>query len=431
MIHRFLALVILLGFLAGGIGAQAALAQQPSGATATAAAENDRVPVPEPTEQAMRYYRSGTVLWWVRTLWGFAVPALFLFTGFSARLRDAAGWLGRRWFFALAAFIVLYSVADWLINLPLSYYSGFVRQHAYELSNQTFAKWLGNSVKALGLGIAGSILFLWIPYLLVRKSPRRWWLYTGLALIPFIIVGLLISPIWIDPLFNDFGPMQDKELEAEILATAERAGIEGGRVFEVDKSVDTNAVNAYVTGFGDTKRIVLWDTIIAKLDRDQLVFVMGHEMGHYALGHVSKTIAFLSVLILAALYLIYRSANWFVTRWSDRFGFRELHDFASLPLAMLLLGFYIFLLTPAALLFSRHQEHEADRFGLELTRDSRGGAGAFARLQQENLGNPRPGPLYKLWRASHPPLGERIDFCNDYRPWETGEELRYERLFKP
>ncbi len=250
-------------------------------------------------------------------------------------------------------------------------------------------------------------------------------------MIPFIVVGLLVSPIWIDPLFNDFGPMQDQELEAAILATAERAGIEGGRVFEVAKSVDTNAVNAYVTGFGDTKRIVLWDTIIAKLDRDQLVFVMGHEMGHYVLGHVAQSIAFISLLILVALYLIHRTAHWFADRWGDRFGFRELDDFASLPLAILLLSVYIFLLTPAALVFSRHQEHEADRFGLELTRDNRAGAGAFVRLQQENLGNPRPGPLYKLWRASHPPLGERIDFCNDYRPWETGEELRYERLFNP
>ena len=379
----------------------------------------------------MRYYRTGTVLWWVATLWSFAVPALFLFTGFSARLRDVATGLGRRWFFILAVFVGLYSVADWLVNLPLSYYSGFVRQHAYELSNQTFGKWFGDSLKTLALGILGSVLFLWIPYLLVRKSPRRWWLYTGLALIPFIVVGLLVSPIWIDPLFNDFGPMQDPDLEAAILATAERAGIEGGRVFEVAKSVDTNAVNAYVTGFGDTKRIVLWDTIIAKLDRDQLVFVMGHEMGHYVLGHVARSIAFISLLILTALYLIYRTANWFVDRWGDRFGFRELDDFASLPLAVLLLSFYIFLLTPAALVFSRHQEHEADRFGLELLRDNRAGAGAFARLQQENLGNPRPGPLYKLWRASHPPLGERIDFCNDYRPWETGEELRYGGLFRP
>jgi Zn-dependent protease with chaperone function len=279
-----------------------AAAQEPSQTAGSAVvAAGDRVPVPEPSEKAMRYYRTGTVLWWVRTLVSFIVPGLFLFTGFSARIRDVATRLGRKWFFILAIFVVLYTLADYLINLPLSYYSGFVRQHAYDLSNQTFGKWIGDSLKALGVGIIGSILFIWIPYLLVERSPRRWWLYTGLAIVPFIVVTLLIAPIWIDPLFNDFGPMRDKALEARILATAERAGIEGSRVYEVDKSVDTNAVNAYVTGFGDTKRIVLWDTIIAKLEPDQLVFVMGHEMGHYAMRHVVKGIAFYSVLVLMAL----------------------------------------------------------------------------------------------------------------------------------
>lgn len=423
--------VALLAIVGGSLWMPAVVGAQPAGdhgVRASPATSSDRVAVPEPSEKAMRYYRSGTVLWWVSTLMSLLVPALILFTGFGARLRDLATRLGRKWFFALAIFIALYTVVDYLVSLPLAYYAGFVRQHAYDLSNQTFGKWLGDSLKGLGVGLIGSILFLWIPYLLVKKSPRRWWLYTGLAGIPFIVVSLLIAPIWIDPMFNDFGPMKDKSLEAEILATAERAGIEGSRVFEVDKSIDTNAVNAYVTGFGDTKRIVLWDTIINKLDRDQLLYVMGHEMGHYALDHVIEGITFYSLLILLTLYLIYRSAGWCVRRWGERFGFSELHDFASLPLAVLLIGIYGFLLLPLALGYSRYLEHEADRFGLELAQDNHAAAGAFARLQEENLSNPRPGLLYKIWRASHPPLGERIDFCNDYRPWETGEPLRYEHL---
>jgi Zn-dependent protease with chaperone function len=322
-------------------------------------------------------------------------------------------------------------VVDWILTLPLAYYAGFVRQHAYDLSNQTFSKWLGDSVKGLGVGIVAFVLFAWLPYLLIEKSPRRWWLYTGLAVIPFLVLGMLVAPIWIDPLFNDFGPMQDEELEAAILATAERAGIEGGRVFEVDKSVDTNAVNAYVTGFGGTQRIVLWDTIIAKLGRDELLFVMGHEMGHYALHHVVWGLLFGSLGALVALYLLYRTAGWCVARWGGRCGFGELHDFASLPLALLLLGLFGLVLTPPGLAFSRFQEHEADRFALELTQDNHAGAMAFVQLQGENLGNPRPGLLSKIWRSTHPPLGERIDFCNDYRPWETGGPLRYAHLFAP
>ena len=124
------------------------------------------------------------------------------------------------------------------------------------------------------------------------KSPRRWWLYTSALAVPFIILIVLVQPVWIDPLFNRFGPMQDKALEAEILALADRAGIEGGRVFEVAKSEDTKALNAYVNGFGSTKRIVLWDTIIKALDRRKLLVVMGHEMGHYVLDHLWQLIAF-------------------------------------------------------------------------------------------------------------------------------------------
>jgi Zn-dependent protease with chaperone function len=262
------------------------------------AQEDDTSPVavPEPSEKAMSYYRSGNVLWFVNLFWGLLIPALFLFTGFSARIRNWAQKFGRKWFFVIGIYFIIFSAINFVIDLPLSYYQGFVRQHAYDLSNQTFGKWFGDSLKALMVGCIIGVLFLWVPYLLLKKSPRRWWLYTGLLAVPFLFIGMLISPIWIDPLFNDFGPMKDKALEAKILALADKAGIEGSRVYEVNKSVDTKAVNAYVTGFINTKRIVLWDTIIAKLNEKELLFVMGHEMGHYVLGHVIKGILFFSAL---------------------------------------------------------------------------------------------------------------------------------------
>jgi STE24 endopeptidase len=225
--------------------------------------------------------------------------------------------------------------------------------------------------------------------------------------------------------------MKNKALEAQILALAERAGIAGSRVFEVDKSVDTEAVNAYVTGFGQSKRIVLWDTIIAKLGRRELLYVMGHEMGHYVLGHIPRSIAFFSLLILATFYAAHRTAGSVLRRWRERIGFSELADVASLPLILLLAGLFSLLVTPLAMSYSRWQEHESDRFGLELTHDNHAAALAFVELQTENLGNPRPGWLYKLWRSSHPPIGERIDFCNSYRPWQTGEPQAYQQLIHP
>jgi len=414
------------------IAAQSTPPASATGARTERPSEEGRVAVPEPTAEALSYYHTGNVLWIVDNVWGLLVPVAFLFTGFSAALRTWAYRAGRKWLFAIALYVVAFLVITFVLDLPLGYYEGFVRQHAYGLSNQTLAKWVRDQISGLLVGIVGGVVFLWIPYVLLARSPRRWWLYTGLAAIPFNILVVVVQPIWIDPLFNTFGPMKDKALEADILRLAERAGIEGGRVFEVAKSEDTKAVNAYVAGFGATKRIVLWDTIIAKLDRAQLLVVMGHEMGHYVLGHTWKLISILCSLIVLALYAVHRSSRWLIESYRARFAFDTLSDFASLPLVIVLFGVASLIVTPLALAASRHFEHEADRFGLEITRDNHAAATAFVKLQQENLGVPRPGPIYVWWRESHPPLGERIDFSNDYRPWEKNEPLVYgDRFNKP
>jgi len=388
------------------------------------------VPVPVPSEKAMRYYRSGNALWVIDALWGFALPAFLLLTGFSARMRDWAQATGRRWFFTIAIYAAIFTVVTFILEFPLAYYQGFVRPHAYELSNQSFGKWLGDSLKALALSVTFLAMFLWIPYLLLKKSPLRWWLYTGLAAVPVLVFTILVSPVWVAPLFNDFGPMKDTVLESKILDLAHRAGIEGGNVYEVDMSIDTKQVGAYVTGVLKTKRIVLYDNIIEKMNDDELLFVVGHESGHYVLGHVFRWLVVLSAVIIGALWLAHRMSERVLRRFGKKFGFDRLSDVASLPLILLMFNLFLLLITPAVFAFGRHMEHEADRFGLEITRNNHDAATAFVKLQHENLGNPRPGLLYKLWRASHPTLGERIDFANSYRPWETGEPLVYADRFK-
>jgi Zn-dependent protease with chaperone function len=289
---------------------------------------------------------------------------------------------------------------------------------------------MGDDLKSLALGLLSSALTLWIPYLLLRKSPRRWWIYTSVVAVPVVLLIIALQPVYIDPLFNKFGPMRDKALEAQILATAERAGIEGGRVFEVAKSEDTEALNAYVTGFGGSQRIVLWDTLLRKMDAREVVFVMGHEMGHYVLGHILIMLCAVGVLILSSLYAVHALSGWLIRRFRHRFGFTELGDVASYPLLVVVLAAVNLALTPMLFVLTRHNEHEADRFGLELTRDNRAAAMAFVKLQEENLSVPYPGTFYKLFRASHPPLGERIDFANTYRPWETGEPMKYAERFR-
>src|SRR5262245_34671030 len=390
-----------------------------------AISEATPVAVPPATPQAMRYYTSGNWLWALDQVVGIALLAAILFSGASARLRTWAQLIGRKWFFSIAVYFALFTIVTFIVTLPLTYYEEFVRQHEYGLSNQTLQKWWTDSLTGLAVTCVAGAVFLWVPYLLLRKSPRRWWLYTAAAAIPFIVVANLIAPVWIAPLFNKFEPMRDKALEARILALADRAGIEGSRVFEVNKSVDTKTLNAYVAGLWQTKRIVLWDTIIARMNDRELLFVMGHEMGHYVLGHVWQSVAFTSLLILVLLYAAYKTMGAIVARWSHRFGFSDLADVASLPLLLLVTNVFSPAIAPAQLAFSRHIEHEADRFGLEITQTNHSAGTAFVKLQEDALANPWPGLVYKLWRASHPPLGERIEFSNNYHPWREGAPLRY------
>jgi Zn-dependent protease with chaperone function len=375
------------------------------------------VVVPAPSEKAVRYHRSGNVIWAVEHLVSLALPAAILFTGLSARLRTiAAGVAHGRFYPTLVIYLALLSLLMFVVQLPLSFYVGYLREHAYGLSSQRLGKWVADAVKGLVVGVVVGAAVLWVPYLLLRASPERWWLWTGALALPFFALVLLVTPVFIAPLFNKFGPMRDKMLEAEVLAVAGRAGVDGARVFEVEKSVDTKKVNAYVTGVGNTKRIVLWDTLLARLGPRQTCFVVGHELGHYVLGHVWLNIVVSSALTLAGLAGVHFTADAALARFGARFGFQRLADPASMPLLMLLLSLFATVISPAMLALSRHHERAADRFGLDLTADNHAAATAFVALQEQNLAVPRPGRLYKFFRASHPPIGERVDFINAYRP---------------
>ncbi|WP_422926955.1 M48 family metallopeptidase [Singulisphaera sp. PoT] len=469
-------LIVFLGALAFGSsaesrGAEPASAPVPVTKDEAEVDERQHVAVPVPTPTAMRYYRTGNWLWGVGQIWAFLVPAIILWSGISARIQGFArrmALLPRRgkgevrplalsdgaidapdvgdkrtkskgipeptrvfWFLSVGIYIVAYLGLVFLIDLPLDYYRGFVRQHEYGLSNQSFARWIGDAGKMLMVDALTAFFFTWIPLLLIARRPRNWWLVTTLLTIPFIFVVVMVKPVWVDPLFNEFGPMKDKGLEAKIVSLADKAGIGGSEIFEVDKSRDTKAMNAYVTGVFGTRRIVLWDTLIAKLNDREVLAVMGHEMGHYVLGHIPRSILLSSFMTLAGLFWVDRAGRWLIARNLRWFGFERLSDAAAIPLILLLMHASSLVLVPVANAYSRNQEHEADRFALEITRANRSAAQAFATLQRENLSNPRPGLFFMLWRSTHPSIAERIEFCNTYRPWETGEPFWYKGHWEP
>ena len=388
------------------------------------------VPVPEPSEKAVQFYRSGIAWWLVNLGCSWFVPALILLSGFSGWLGRHAKRLGRWEVCATFVFVLLYSLTTYVLTFPLNYFQGFVRLHDYGLSNQNFSRWLDHSLKSILVHVVVYGTTFVVLRELIRRSPRRWWVYCSLFVGVVVFFMAFVGPIWIAPLFNHFGPMQDKELEADIAALAQRAGIEGARIYQVDMSADNKLINAYVAGLGSTKRIVLWDTLIAKLNRDEVRVVMAHEMGHYVLRHVMIGCLLSALLYAGSFWLAYLLGNRIISKFKHRLGFENLSDLGAIPLLLLFIAVFMFLGAPLDNAASRYVEHEADRFALEMTHDNRASALSFVKLQQENLDVPRPAFLVKVWGLDHPTLGERIDFANTYHPWITGEAGRYEHLFK-
>ena len=357
------------------------------------------------------------------------VSLLVLFSGLSAAMRDIAHAMGRRRWVRILVYLVLYTVVASIATFPVVWYDGFVIEHRFGLSNQPFGGWFGDQAKELMLSLffLGVLPILWLAYTAISRSPRRWWLWVGLATLPIIVGGALIEPLVVDPLFNKFTRLQNPRLEARILDLAARAGIPGRNVYEVDKSAQTNKYNAYVNGFGVSQRIVLWDTTLRGMNEDEILFVTGHEIGHYALRHVWKGIAFTWLASLVVLWLTALLGERAVRRFGERWGFDRLEDVASLPLLALLFSLMAFLAQPAVNGFSRRSESEADVYGLEITRDNDAAARAFLKLGSQNKSNPEPPAFVRLLMYSHPTLADRVRLALSYRPWAEGKPNRFYR----
>ncbi len=369
------------------------------------------------TAEMIRHSRLQDALYFVDFSYGAGVLFLVLQTRVSARLREAAARAVRWRFVAAMVYFVLLSVVTTTIEFPLTLVQGFIVPHHFDLSSQSFASWMGDFAKAIGVDlIIGS--FLAALALLGIRLVRRWWIVLWLGSIPLIILGLLITPLIIDPLFNKFEPLQDATLSADLLKQASRAGIDGSRVYQVNKSKQTKTMNAYVTGIGPSKRIVLWDTLLAKLDHDEILGVMGHEMGHYVLHHLWKGMAFGIGLAFVVFFFGQKIYERGLTQWGARWGVVDRADPAALPWLLLIAAVIAFGLSPITSGFSRHLEHAADRYGLELTHLNEPMASAFVKFAEDSKHDPNPPRLIEWWRYSHPSAQRRIDFALRYRPWE-------------
>lgn len=390
---------------------------------------------PERYAKAVAYSRAKYRLHFIGFAWGAVILIGLLSLGFATRFRDIAERVSRRRFVQALAFVSLLFVTLQLLGMPLDIYRHHLAR-IYDQSVQSFGSWLWDWGKGLLVTLVIAVPVVAALYGILRKSPHRWWLTFWVGSLPVIVFIVFISPLVVDPLFFDFDPLETKApaFVSEIEKVTRRGGlaIPRERMFLMEASEKYNSVNAYVTGFGTSKRVVVWDTTLARMTTPQALFVFGHEMGHYVLRHVFKTIVFLALLLLVLLFAIHLVTRRIFREERRPFGIRGLADWASLPLLLLALAVLGELALPVVNGYSRSNEHAADVYGIEaihgiVTDANRVAAGAFQVLGEINLSDPDPSRFVRFWLYSHPPLSERLVFARTYDPWSKGVPPRYVR----
>ncbi len=366
---------------------------------------------PVVTPEMKRYSEIGYALYFAGTAYGLLALWAVLATGLSARLRRRVQPL-RYSLLRLLGYYTLLTGVLLVIHAPLTVYRGYVLPHQYGLSSQSFGGWLGDVGKSVGVDIVTTVPILWLLFWLIGRSPRRWALWFWAALVPIIAFGIFAAPLIVDPLFNKFTPLPAGPLRTQIETLAAKAGIPNAPIYVVDKSKQTHETNAYVTGIGSSARIVLWDTILPpRMPPDQLRAIVAHEMGHYVLKHLYWGFLLTIFGLLFALPAAQKFAEWLLRRFGPRWRIDGPTDYAAVPVLLLTVSLFSFLLAPVTNGVSREVEHQADAYGLQITGNGPAMARAFVTLSEQNLSDPSPPPLIKFWLFTHPPLQERIDFA--------------------
>ena len=364
-------------------------------------------------------HRTGICLSLASTVLGIAVLVALIALRFAPKLQRVVESISRRRFLQALILIPALLLILACCQMPLELYGHHISL-AYGLSVQGWLSWLADWAKAELLTLVFATLALWAIYAGIRRAPSRWWFYAWLVSLPIMAALVFAAPVLLDPLFNRFEPLakSNPELTAQLQSLARSSGLEipQSRIFLMHASDKVTTYNAYVTGFGATKRIVVWDTTARDLTLPQTLFIFGHEMGHYVLHHIYLGLAYSALLFFAGFWLTARLAGAALARFGQPLQIRALGDWSSLPLLLLLASLLSFFGEPLASTFSRWEEHQADLYGLTVTAPVTKDAGqvaaqAFQLLGQNSYSYPNPSPFLVFWSYSHPPIAQRIRFA--------------------
>jgi STE24 endopeptidase len=360
------------------------------------------------------YFEGGywLVLW--DFLYGVIVALVLLNLRWSAAFRNLAERMSRFKPLQTVIYWAQYVVVTAVVAFPLTVYEGFFREHKYGLATQTFGPWLGDQLKGLLVGLVLGALAATVLFGVVRRLPRTWPLWGAIVAIVFFIFGILISPVYIAPLFNKYTRLNDPKITGPILSMARANGIGAKDVFEVDASKQSTRMSANVSGFANTMRITLNDNLLRRGSPEEVQAVMGHEMGHYVMNHIPKAILFFAVIIVIFFAYLRWGLAWSLARWGEKWQIRDVGDTAVLPLVALLASIFFFVLSPVSNTYIRVQEHEADMYGLNASRQPDGFAQAAIHLGEYRKMD--PGRLEEWIFFDHPSGRNRI---HDAMQWKA------------
>ena len=331
----------------------------------------------------------------------------WLVLGWSTLLRDwIHNWTQSPWI-AVLVFGCIFGAVFTILDLPLSYYTGYVLPHQYQQSNQDLKGWILDQIKNLMISAVLGGILLEIVYLVLRSAPESWWLWTAGILLLFNILLANLAPVLLFPIFYKFTPLGEEyqDLTERLLDLAKKTGTYVAGVYRFDMSKRTKAANAGLTGLGNTRRIILGDTLLDEFQVDEIETVLAHELGHQKNHDIPLGMVFQTILTLGGLYLTSLCLIWGVSV----LGFRSVSDIAALPLFGLFLGLYGLLTMPISNGFSRWRENLADEFALQVTGKAEAYKSALTRLSNQNLAEIDPEPWVEFLLHSHPALKKRIE----------------------
>jgi STE24 endopeptidase len=383
-------------------------AAQPSAHFDATAATNAYLAEIPPAAKARSdaYFEGGywLILW--DFLYGLVVALILLNLRWSARMRDHAERVTRFKPLQTLLYWTEYLVVTSILGFPLAVYEGFFRERKYGLATQTFGPWLGDQGKGLLVGLVMGGIIIVLLFGVVRRLPRTWHVWGSIVMLLFVIFTSLVAPVFIFPIFNKITRLNDPKVTVPILQMARANGIPVHDVFQIDASRQTTRMSANVSGFGNTMRITLNDNLLRRGSPEEIQAVMGHEMGHYVLNHVYKSMLFYLVLIVGGFAFLRWSLEWSLARWGERWQIRGIGDVAVLPLVVLLGSIFFFVLTPILNTYVRSEEQEADMYGINASRQPDGFAQAAIHLGEYRKMS--PGPVEEWIFFDHPSGHNRI-----------------------